>query len=144
LHQTCMQRDALDLGDMVALPSTVATSVRESARRETAGRVRVTEKADRATVEQALDPRTRLVRRARGPAPCRRTRPEACARFVATALQVLFKMLNQGVFNAINGCISTGKEANVYHATTAAGSHLAVKVTRRRCVLRCAVHVVPC
>ena len=41
--------------------------------------------------------------------------------------QVLFKMLNAGVFNSINGCISTGKEANVYHATTAAGSHLAVK-----------------
>ena len=50
---------------MVALPSAVATSVRESARRESAGRVRITEKADRATVEQALDPRTRLVRPAR-------------------------------------------------------------------------------
>jgi hypothetical protein len=57
------QRDALDLRDnMVDLPSAVATSVRENSRRESAGRVRVTEKADRATVEQALDPRTRLVR----------------------------------------------------------------------------------
>ena len=38
-------------------------------------------------------------------------------------------MLNQGVFNAINGCISTGKEANVYHATSSgAAPHLAVKV----------------
>jgi serine/threonine-protein kinase RIO1 len=90
---------------MAELPSTVATSVRENSRRESAGRVRVTEKADRATVEQALDPRTRLV---------------------------LFKMLNQGVFNAINGCISTGKEANVYHATTAGGNHLAVKARARR------------
>ena len=37
-------------------------------------------------------------------------------------------MLNQGVFSSINGCISTGKEANVYHAVTADGNHLAVKV----------------
>jgi RIO kinase 1 len=29
---------------------------------------------------------------------------------------ILFKMLNRGVFSEINGCISTGKEANVYHA----------------------------
>ena len=34
---------------------------------------------------QAIDPRTRMV---------------------------LFKMLNQGVFNDINGCISTGKEVS--------------------------------
>lgn len=85
------------------LPSSVATSVRESARRQASERVRVSEKADRATVEQALDPRTRLV---------------------------LFKMLNQGVFSEINGCISTGKEANVYHASTAEGRHLAVKARR--------------
>ena len=37
-------------------------------------------------------------------------------------------MLNQGVFSSINGCISTGKEANVYHAVTSDGNHLAVKV----------------
>lgn len=43
-------------------------------------------------------------------------------------LQVLFKMLNSGVFSEINGCISTGKEANVYHAVTQAGEDLAVKV----------------
>jgi RIO kinase 1 len=44
---------------------------------------------------------------------------------------VLFKMLNQGVFSSINGCISTGKEANVYHAVTSEGNHLAVKVCAR-------------
>lgn len=33
-----------------------------------------------------------------------------------------------GVFNEINGCISTGKEANVYHAKTEHGEDLAVKV----------------
>ena len=41
---------------------------------------------------------------------------------------VLFKMLNRGMFCAINGCISTGKEANVYHAVNAAGENFAIKV----------------
>uniref|UniRef100_A0A4W4FRA3 Serine/threonine-protein kinase RIO1 n=1 Tax=Electrophorus electricus TaxID=8005 RepID=A0A4W4FRA3_ELEEL len=53
---------------------------------------RVKDKSDRATVEQVLDPRTRMI---------------------------LFKMLSRGIISEINGCISTGKEANVYHATTA-------------------------
>jgi len=56
---------------------------------------------DRATTEQVMDPRTRLI---------------------------LFKMLNRGVFDTINGCISTGKEANVYHATSKEGKDIAVKV----------------
>lgn len=43
-------------------------------------------------------------------------------------LQILFKMLNSGLFAEINGCISTGKEANVYHAVTHDGTDLAVKV----------------
>lgn len=37
-------------------------------------------------------------------------------------------MLNRGVFYEINGCISTGKEANVYHAMTEDGQHRAIKV----------------
>lgn len=44
---------------------------------------------DRATSEQVLDPRTRLI---------------------------LFKLLSQGFFETIDGCLSTGKEANVYYA----------------------------
>jgi RIO kinase 1 len=52
-------------------------------------------------VEQALDPRTRLV---------------------------LFKMLNRGLFSAIHGCVSTGKEANVYYAVNPQGADFAVKV----------------
>ncbi|KAJ3188185.1 Serine/threonine-protein kinase RIO1 [Gaertneriomyces sp. JEL0708] len=69
------------------------------------------DKADRATVEQVLDPRTRII---------------------------LFKLLNRGVIQSINGCISTGKEANVYHAVAGpesglilspdAPTHLAVKI----------------
>lgn len=80
-------------------------------------RRRHTDKSDRATVEQVLDPRTRMI---------------------------LFKLLNRGFIYAINGCISTGKEANVYHAigpsstpeslnentpsTPSAQRHLALKI----------------
>lgn len=64
-------------------------------------RLRAKDKADRATVEQVLDPRTRMI---------------------------LFKILNKGVICEINGCISTGKEANVYHSTNADGEERAVKV----------------
>lgn len=62
---------------------------------------RFTGRDDRATVEQVLDPRTRLI---------------------------LFKMLNQGFITEIHGCISTGKEANVYHAFRPDGSEAAIKI----------------
>ena len=64
-------------------------------------RYRGKDKSDRATAEQVMDPRTRMI---------------------------LFKMLSRGVITEINGCISTGKEANVYHATAKDGSDRAVKV----------------
>eukprot|EP00798_Chlamydomonas_sp_ICE-L_P018874 gene18874-25432_t len=81
--------------------SSVAANVRVSAKKSDDARIRVVDKADRATVEQAIDPRTRMV---------------------------LFKMLKNGLYSEINGCISTGKEANVYHARTAEGQDLAVKI----------------
>ena len=42
---------------------------------------------------------------------------------------ILFKLLSQHVFSEINGCVSTGKEANVYHAVTSSGCERAVKVS---------------
>ncbi|CAM0911865.1 unnamed protein product [Alopecurus aequalis] len=85
----------------VGMSNSVTTAIRDNVRDSTIGKTRNTGKADRATVEQAIDPRTRMV---------------------------LFRMLNRGVFDEINGCISTGKEANVYHATKKDGSELAIKV----------------
>ncbi|KAJ7945706.1 Serine/threonine-protein kinase RIO1 [Quillaja saponaria] len=85
----------------VGMSNSVTTAIRGSVREMAIGKTKTTEKADRATVEQAIDPRTRMV---------------------------LFKMLNRGVFHDINGCISTGKEANVYHATKSDGQELAIKV----------------
>uniref|UniRef100_A0A673XPM6 Serine/threonine-protein kinase RIO1 n=1 Tax=Salmo trutta TaxID=8032 RepID=A0A673XPM6_SALTR len=57
---------------------------------------------------QVLDPRTRMI---------------------------LFKMLSRGVISEINGCISTGKEANVYHATTANGESRAIKIYKTSILL---------
>ena len=45
-------------------------------------------------------------------------------------------MLNQGVISEINGCISTGKEANVYHARMPDGTEGAIKVTSTACSLQ--------
>ncbi|KAJ3894316.1 RIO1-domain-containing protein [Lentinula edodes] len=59
------------------------------------------DKSDRATNEQVLDPRTRLI---------------------------LFKMIGRELIHEVNGCVSTGKEANVYHALTPDSNHLALKI----------------
>ena len=65
------------------------------------------ERSDRATNEQVLDPKTRMI---------------------------LLQLINRGIISEIHGCISTGKEANVYHGfvDTSAGDgavrHLAVKI----------------
>ncbi|KAI1317788.1 Serine/threonine-protein kinase RIO1 [Mortierella claussenii] len=64
-------------------------------------RAKNTDKSDRATSDQVLDPRTRII---------------------------LFKMLNRNIIYEVNGCISTGKEANVYHARTESGEHRAIKI----------------
>ncbi|XP_045766216.1 serine/threonine-protein kinase RIO1 [Maniola jurtina] len=64
-------------------------------------RIRIKDKHDRATAEQVMDPRTKMI---------------------------LFKLLNRGIINEINGCISTGKEANVYHATSKEGRDYAIKI----------------
>ncbi|KAI0850932.1 Serine/threonine-protein kinase Rio1 [Daldinia vernicosa] len=53
------------------------------------GQDREKDKADRATSDQVLDQRTRLI---------------------------LYQMINRGIVNEIHGAISTGKEANVYGA----------------------------
>jgi RIO kinase 1 len=55
------------------------------------GRGHEKDKSDRATSEQVLDPRTRMI---------------------------LLQMINRGIVSEINGCLSTGKEANVYGAVS--------------------------
>lgn len=83
------------------LSDSVMNKVTEKSRQKESAQYRVRDKSDRATVEQVLDPRTRMI---------------------------LFKMLTRGVISEINGCISTGKEANVYHASTSDGESRAIKI----------------
>ncbi|KAH4035622.1 serine/threonine-protein kinase RIO1 [Parastagonospora nodorum] len=71
----------------------------------TGGGARDKDKADRATTEQVLDRRTQMI---------------------------LLQLINRNTISEIHGVISTGKEANVYHAITEADDadpiHRAVKV----------------
>ncbi|XP_056377081.1 serine/threonine-protein kinase RIO1 isoform X2 [Hyla sarda] len=83
------------------LSDSVMNKVTEKSRQKESDQYRVKDKSDRATVEQVLDPRTRMI---------------------------LFKMLTRGIISEINGCISTGKEANVYHASTSDGGSRAIKI----------------
>lgn len=83
------------------IPNHAVNSLVESERRMENGRIRTKDKHDRATAEQVMDPRTRMI---------------------------LFKLLNRGVISEINGCISTGKEANVYHATSKTEKQFAIKI----------------
>uniref|UniRef100_A0A673UPJ5 Serine/threonine-protein kinase RIO1 n=1 Tax=Suricata suricatta TaxID=37032 RepID=A0A673UPJ5_SURSU len=87
--------------DKLNVTDAVINKVTEKSRQKEADMFRIKDKADRATVEQVLDPRTRMI---------------------------LFKMLTRGIISEINGCISTGKEANVYHASTANGESRAIKI----------------
>ncbi|KAI8814792.1 RIO1 family-domain-containing protein [Cladochytrium replicatum] len=97
-------KDRLKLGDgddpqLPVVP--IASGGMRGSRKADGARQKNTDKSDRATVEQVLDPRTRMI---------------------------IFKMLNSNIIFEINGCISTGKEANVYHASTEDGQHRAIKV----------------
>ncbi|KAH8553595.1 RIO1-domain-containing protein [Umbelopsis sp. PMI_123] len=94
-------RIRLDDYNVGKVSSSVAADMKMSSRKAQGDKVVNKDKSDRATTEQVLDPRTRII---------------------------LFKMLNRGVIFEVNGCISTGKEANVYHATTEDGQHRAVKI----------------
>lgn len=89
-----------DFGKKINLSTRVENDITRS---EKKGEKRVNDcgKDDRATSEQVLDPRTRLI---------------------------LFKLLNNGFLSAIDGCLSTGKEANVYYAKGEQGQEYAVKI----------------
>ncbi|XP_062589763.1 serine/threonine-protein kinase RIO1-like [Saccostrea cucullata] len=83
------------------LPNAAAAALVHAGKKMDSDRVKSKDKKDRATAEQVMDPRTRMI---------------------------LFKFLQRGLISEINGCISTGKEANVYHATTHNQGDRAIKV----------------
>ncbi|XP_052888317.1 serine/threonine-protein kinase RIO1 [Anopheles moucheti] len=84
-----------------SLPNHAKNTLIETQRKVDSDRLRSKDKQDRATAEQVMDPRTRMI---------------------------LFKLLNRSMITEINGCISTGKEANVYHATSSSGRDYAIKI----------------
>lgn len=92
-----------DFYDGPRIPNSSVNLLSETKKRTDADRMRVRDKNQRATVEQVLDPRTKMI---------------------------LFKMLSRGIIEEVNGCISTGKEANVYHATCIDGCDKAIKIYR--------------
>lgn len=94
--------------DKLNYADSVINKVTAMQRQKEADTYRVKDKSDRATVEQVLDPRTRMI---------------------------LFKMLSRGLISEINGCISTGKEANVYHAMTSSGESRAIKIYKTSILL---------
>ena len=77
----------------------VSNAVSKMQKMETEKRTLHTSRDDRATSEQCMDPRTRLM---------------------------LFKMLSNGMLDLIDGCLSTGKEANVYYAKAGKKSNTTV------------------
>jgi len=81
--------------------SAVNTKVTVINQKLTKGLYRMKDRKDIQTREQVLDPRTEYF---------------------------IYQLLNNGIFEQINGCISTGKEANVYHAINAEKENLAVKI----------------
>lgn len=91
----------LDAYEHPSIPQHNIAQVRQMDKRMVQNKNRVKDKSDRATIEQVMDPRTRII---------------------------LFKMLSRGVIKQINGVISTGKEANVYHATNQHGEDRALKI----------------
>ena len=83
------------------LSSAASSSLAGASRKAEETRMKNKDKSDRATVEQVLDPRTRMI---------------------------LFKLLSRGGIREIHGCVSTGKEANVYYAAGQNEAGCAVKV----------------
>jgi len=80
------------------MSNTVTTEIRGSATQMSIGKTKTTGKADR-TVEKAIDLRTRMA---------------------------IYKMMNNNLFQHINGCISTGKEYVIHTYTRSFYLHVSV------------------
>ena len=73
----------------LSISHSVVNSIQQNEKKRNQQQSNHTGRDDRATSEQVLDPRTRMI---------------------------LFKLLSNGFLQYIDGCLSTGKEANVYYA----------------------------
>jgi len=71
------------------ISNNVYNKIRDFSNKEDKRKYRITDKEERAVAEQAVDPKTRVL---------------------------LFKLVNGGILDSINGVVSTGKEAVIMHA----------------------------
>ena len=83
------------------LTSSTISAIKQIEKKTDANRIRVKDKSDRATVELVLDRRTRVV---------------------------LYKLINSEKISEIFGCVSAGKEANVYYAVNKQDQEFAIKI----------------
>ena len=86
------------------LPNKVYNKIRNFSIKEGKRKNRIVDKEERAVAEQAVDPKTRVL---------------------------LFKLVNGGILDAINGVISTGKEAVIFHAEGGPGPDEGINNTLR-------------
>ncbi|XP_035269294.1 serine/threonine-protein kinase RIO3 [Anguilla anguilla] len=94
------------IGMDLKLSNQVYNALKQHCYTEQRRSARVHEKKEHSTAEQAVDPKTRLL---------------------------MYKMVNAGILENINGCISTGKESVVFHAD---GGSLEDKAVPGECVLK--------
>ncbi len=76
-------------GSNMQLSNAVYNKIRNFSIKEGKRKARIADKVDKSTAEQAIDPKTKVM---------------------------LFKLVNGGILDGINGVISTGKEAVILHA----------------------------
>uniref|UniRef100_A0A673M8A0 non-specific serine/threonine protein kinase n=1 Tax=Sinocyclocheilus rhinocerous TaxID=307959 RepID=A0A673M8A0_9TELE len=94
------------IGMDLKLSNQVYNALKRHCHTEQRRSARLHEKKEHSTAEQAVDPRTRLL---------------------------MYKMVNAGILENINGCISTGKESVVFHAN---GGSFEEKIVPEECVLK--------
>jgi len=96
-----IQSNKLNLNACTSTSHSVSNSISKMHQLANTKKASHTGRDDRATSEQCLDPRTRLI---------------------------LFRLLNTGFLQLLDGCLSTGKEANVYYAKGDGEAEYAVKI----------------
>ncbi len=87
--------------DISHMPNNIQNQIKKSYKRDDNNQLRNKDKKDRATIEMCLDPKT---------------------------IHRLTKLINKGDLSHYEGCISTGKEANVYYGKGFENKHLAIKI----------------
>lgn len=101
LYKKYLKKINMEKYEVPQLPSHAVSHLLMNEKKMESERRRTKDKHDRATNEQVMDRPTRMI---------------------------LFKLLANSTITEVNGCISTGKEANVYHASSNTSQDIAIKI----------------